>query len=605
MKKIIELFEEHAWLSWLAITGVFAFLLAASWQCWGNLIIDVGRDFYTTGELLSGKLLYRDVLFLYGPFSPYTNALLCTLFGLNVSTFVLSGLLTIVSVCILLYALARVFLDRFSSTLCVVTFLPVLAFGHYLEAGIFNFVLPYTYPSIHCIALSLAALLCFYRSIEGGGKWYFWGCSAFITATLLTRIEAGVMLMAAIGYGSALPYFHKEAARVPLKQAGLLLGLPLLAAGLVYGAFQLAILNSSSIGSIGDPAIFLMNFKANSAFTGRMTGTDALAANTLLLLKSLLFYAGICLALCAGAMLVARSTAKWKGAAQSIAFILILALLWFQKHFFPWVLQYSGVQAICAVLFFIASREYFSGRESKQQLFLGVLSLFSFLMLLRVFFNVNPKLYGFYLLVPALLCYYIFFLKVLPQKCIPRAGDARFLYSAGFVLLSLVFIAGHTGASLSMYRKRTLMVASPKGAMKVQPDYYRSYNELLEYLQGKTLPSATLVVFPEGLALNFLADRRNPMYHYSAIPPDLLKPGSEEQLMAELRSSKADYVVLLSRSTAEYKATWFGRDYAKGLMRYIQENYRVEKYFGPLPFTRSQLTAVLFRRVDREKQKPI
>ena len=65
---------------------VFALLTWWSWRKWSDPIIDVGRELYVPWQITQGRVLYRDIASLFGPLSPYVNALWFTLFGVSLRT---------------------------------------------------------------------------------------------------------------------------------------------------------------------------------------------------------------------------------------------------------------------------------------------------------------------------------------------------------------------------------------------------------------------------------------------------------------------------------------------------------------------------------------
>ena len=48
-----------------------------------NLLFDVGREVYYPERILEGKVLYKDLFVIYGPFSYLWNALLYKIFSVN------------------------------------------------------------------------------------------------------------------------------------------------------------------------------------------------------------------------------------------------------------------------------------------------------------------------------------------------------------------------------------------------------------------------------------------------------------------------------------------------------------------------------------------
>jgi hypothetical protein len=93
------------------VAVVFVAMLAATWQRWTHPIIDHGREMNVPARILAGDRLYVDVFLHYGPFAPYFNALLYTLFGINLSTLHGSGIVCAAVIVALIYWLARQLLD--------------------------------------------------------------------------------------------------------------------------------------------------------------------------------------------------------------------------------------------------------------------------------------------------------------------------------------------------------------------------------------------------------------------------------------------------------------------------------------------------------------
>ena len=63
-------------------------LLAWSWRKWPDPIIDFGRELYVSVADYRGRVLYRDLASLFGPLSPYVNAIWFRLFGVSLTTLV-------------------------------------------------------------------------------------------------------------------------------------------------------------------------------------------------------------------------------------------------------------------------------------------------------------------------------------------------------------------------------------------------------------------------------------------------------------------------------------------------------------------------------------
>ena len=123
------------------ILASFAAGLAASWQCWGNPLVDSGRELNVPLRLIHGEMLYSDVNYFYGPFSPYLNALLYR--ALHPSLWVLwgRGMVSTVLILALSYWIARQIAGRFPATLACLAITWVCALksqGNYMMAYAFG-----------------------------------------------------------------------------------------------------------------------------------------------------------------------------------------------------------------------------------------------------------------------------------------------------------------------------------------------------------------------------------------------------------------------------------------------------------------------------------
>ncbi|MDP8229922.1 MAG: hypothetical protein P9L93_02335 [Candidatus Gorgyraea atricola] len=573
---------KRGWIPALIIMGAGFYLFSVSWLRWGSLLIDTGRELYLPLSILSGKLPYRDIFYEFGPFSPYFNSLLCMIFGVHMRAFIISGALTATLMCVLLYKTSRIFLNALFSTLCVLTFLFVFAFSQHYEAGIFNYIIPYSYASIHAITLAFLALFFYYRS-----RTYF--SSLFIALLLITRVEIGIVLMVSIFIGIILDSQKQDR----LKRVAAYCLFPALAAAIVYGFF--GIITGSTVAS---KEALLINLDIKGPFTGQTLGTIDFWRNIAAILKTSLYYVAMSAVFFASGRLISLvkkiSTTKKVLIGIGVTLVVAATTVLFQKEFFHYNAQYRCVPIVCILVFIVSCRRYFA-KKDRQDLFLAVFSIFSLLLLARMFFNVRAEHSGFYLLAPGMLCYYIFFLRIVPR--ISQRKDTRAFYRFAFTVLSISFIMAHVPVSLYRYKNRTMKISSPRGAMLVHPGYYRC-KQLVEYLRKNTDPSDKLAVFPEGLTINFLSERDSPLHQYAFLPLLIsLTPDCEKNLSKELEDKDVKYVVILRRLTSEYGAARFGMDYAQDIMRYLADHYVIEKQFGPWPFTSNEFSLVLLKRL--------
>jgi len=583
--KIVTLLWKREWISFFITVCCIGYLLNFTWLKWGDILVDVGREMYVPMELASGKLLYRDIIYVYGPFSPYFNASLFKLFGTHINSLVFSGLITISLASFFLYKISRGFLNIFFSIFCVLTFLFVFAFGHHTYFGNYNFVVPYTYAATHGITLALAAVYCFFLWWNKRERRYIYSCSLCIFLTLLCRLEIGTALLLSylIG-GILLIIFLRDENKIYKTYFTFLLVIPIVFTVLVFSAFYL---NSKAIVQSG---VFAANLSYKEPFTARLFGSDDLLANIFIMLKTFLYYILYCVLFTAGAYLIEKRRAFTF--LISLVFIFI-TFMSFGK-FFKYSLQYRALPILTLIALFISVRDLVR-KKDKKELFFIVLAVFSFFVLVRMLFHAWAGHYGFYILVPSLLIYYIFFLKMIPER-LNLLISKRF-FTLSFIFLFTLFIISHFNVSKLCYDARTLRVDTNRGNLCVfNNDREQRYGELIEFLRNDTGKEETVMVIPQGIAINFLSERKNPFRYYSYLPIDIAQKDIADKIISDMEQKEVDYVVFTQKSTAEFGYPVFGRDYGRVIFEYITKNYILYKQFGPFPFTTKEYGIALFKR---------
>ena len=175
-------------LSLLALLfATLAFLCGFTWLRWGALPVDCGREMYVPFAINSGQRLYFDIWYPYGPLVPYWHAVLFRVFGTHLWVLYTVGITLVGVMAVVLYAISRTCLPPVLSFAAVFTFL-FQAF----QIGIFNYVLPYSYPATYGSVFTavLVLLLLHDLATPSHRKLFFAGVLA--GALALTKIEFGV-----------------------------------------------------------------------------------------------------------------------------------------------------------------------------------------------------------------------------------------------------------------------------------------------------------------------------------------------------------------------------------------------------------------------------
>ena len=97
------------WIARAVIVSVAAALAWHTWGHWGDFQIDNGRELYVPAEILKGKMLFRDLWYMYGPLVPYLKALLFRIFGVQLTVLYVFGLTLTFGAALLTFEVGRQF----------------------------------------------------------------------------------------------------------------------------------------------------------------------------------------------------------------------------------------------------------------------------------------------------------------------------------------------------------------------------------------------------------------------------------------------------------------------------------------------------------------
>jgi hypothetical protein len=112
-------------------------------------------------------------------------------------------------------------------------------------------------------------------------------------------------------------------------------------------------------------------------------------------------------------------------------------------------------------------------------------------------------------------------------------------------------------------------LVTPRGVMMTTSVLQRGFAEAMAFIEQRARPNDFVAVFPEGTALLFFTDRRNPLHEEITVPGFL----DEGRAIRALTEKPVALVLIANRSTPEYGPARFGRDYARRLMRLIEERF--------------------------------
>ncbi|KMP12682.1 hypothetical protein UR09_00360 [Candidatus Nitromaritima sp. SCGC AAA799-A02] len=557
---------------------------------WGDLIIDSGDQLFLPWQLSVGKVMHKDIFYHLGPLSSHLHAILFRVFGPGISVLTTFNLVVIGGLTVLIHRLFEKFADRLTATLACLVFLLVFAFGHYMPIGIFNYVLPYCYEITHGLLLALFTLYHFTRFVEDEKPARLIWIGVGVGLVFLTKIEIFFSLTASIVFGFlVLSHSGKLRPEKFMKSAfaGLVsAGLPALAF-MVY--FSIYMSPGEAFRGVFFPYVYAVGSSPGSTpFYKTVMGIDSPAINAGkmilfggIIFLPILFFLGL-------NHLSRKIRVINHPAVLTVIFLSILSASIIMKGF-PWlslaralplfILGYLTWLCIHTV------RRQRSNRADKETLPIFVFTVFSILLLMKVFLNTSIANFGFVLALPATLITIKLLLNDVPRWARKVSGRSS-LIKVTVLGLILLTTQAHAVKAYDFYRAKDFAVSSGSDTFLYYPAINWNQGIIVKIaldVINKTLePGEGFTALPTGSMLNYLTRRENPI-RYSFYDPFMWLTLGEETLTDALKEKKPPYIVLVTRRFPDFGYPVFGRDYAEGVLSWIMQNYTSVTLLGDPP----------------------
>jgi hypothetical protein len=547
-----------------ALAAATAALYLVSRGKWSDAIIDSGREWIVPDALARGELLYRDVVYWFGPFTPYAHALAFRLFGSSFVTLVAAGAAAAVCVLAALFVVIDRVAGRRQAMAWTALAVPALVFMPH--AG--GLLLGMGYRIWHAAGFALAAV-----AAASGGRRRSAGLAllagAFAGLAGLCRTEWG--LAAVAGCLLALSVSRRSLRGFPRAAAASLAAfLVVLGGGLGYfvlRAGSAAVLRDGHVLLFGLPPETREFFLAFSGIRDWPRGLAQLVYST---------------AMWAGAALVVEIVALGpteRGLARRRGRLLLLLLAVLAGAALcggaSGAVLFSAAPAVSAAALWLGLRR--AGRPRAAALaacgFLGLILSY------RRPFHIGDSAY----VGPPLLFAFVCAAGLSAAFAHRRAAGAsrrrlsRALLAASAGLTAFAF----AGRVLQYASDERIPIAATGGMLSADAATAKEVVSLSEEIRNGSSPREGLVVIPEGEVLNFLSGRANPLRDKLYIPGYLTR-ANENAVLGEISRARPAAVVLWFRTTSEYGPGAFGSEYGRDLAAWIRSHYVERARRGPL-----------------------
>jgi hypothetical protein len=579
----------------LTLIILWATLFHATWATWGSLTVDSGHEMYVPTVLSEGKMLYRDVWFMYGPAAPYFNSFLFRLFGVHLNVLYWAGSLSALGSAFFLYLTGL----RLSSWMAGWTAGAVLLLEAF-HPTIFSFPLPYSYSAVYgCLIACLFLWLAVSGATSKGWGWMF-AASMAAAVALLLKLEFGTasyLTLALLIVTRGLQQRSWKSVRTDL-----LAILP----GVVICA--LVIRWMISIGGVNFilqenfmtwPTSYFMKvygkfWLAHTGFSLSASAFVEAAKGTLVLVG---FWQGLQL------FLTRRRVKRSSRVLRAVLFLGTLTYLaiYIPRYdilrmlFFPQeMVLYVTVAALGAFLFFWRQLEL--QRAPGMVLLLICTSLLAFRILLKT----TPWDYAIYYNGPAVLSFLL-----LVRPLVPRDGAARRSVFLAELLVCLGCVAVPALYTKSVVSETAdwVPLTTERGTINVKPNLAAQYRAGIRFMKEKNAKGEAVLSVPEDVSLYFLSGTHCPT-RILQFSPGVLVPGKmTQETIQQIEQQPVRYLIWSNRLFPEYGVLRFGTDFDQTMGGYLTSHYRRADVLAPDYVRLGEWNAHVWERIPEIKSE--
>lgn len=568
-----------------------AYMLRLSWFKWPDVFIDYGRELYVPWQITQGKVLYADLNHLYGPLAHYINAFLFQVFGVGLSTLVYFNICLVILLTFLIYDLFRSTFGDFIATTAGLCFLVIFAFSQYVGIANYNFICPYSHDITYGIFLFFLTLFVL-RKYLLNQKLTFIAIIGFLSGLIfLTKVEVFIAGFTTILICFIFIFWQMRPLHMSRHLSALIFFflLPIIAF-FIYFSFHMPAIDAFRSITASFTNIFISTMIYNP-FTLWISGFDNPVKNFMILVMKVFGYTILLISAVVISYLYSRLTNKifkYGWIISIFLLVFVITLLGFLN--INWM-EIARPYPFFILLFFgFLIINLIWNRKDKSYIakFLPftLLSLFSFLLLLKMILNVHFYHYGFALAMPASLVMIALLLHYIPAF-ISRWGSktAATGYMALFICLAL----------FSYFNVTNHMYAIKNYALGKGRDRFFTFdanissrgpiiNETLKYIEKMMLKTDTFIVLPESVMLNYLSKRNNPIKYFE-FTPNFVRTIGEENILKAISLAQPSFILLSELDTSEHGDRYFGKNYARNIYSWIANNFDNKVQIGAEPLT--------------------
>jgi len=598
----------------LSVAVFFIYLLRGSWLRWSDPLIDFPRDLYLAWRLSEGDLLYQKVANWYGPLANLVQGAGFRIFGVGLDTMVwMNIVLTIVSL-LLLRAIFGALGNRLSVWLGSLVFLGVFAFNNFSDIANYNFMTPYVAQSTYSLLGLLLVLWGLLRHLKSGtpvwlGVAGFGFAVAYLDKPEATLAAAGVILFYFLAQTVNAVRQQQSAASwlrrglVWLAGGFLALWAPVLGYFWVRGGFVFSLGAANRVlVTMLDPVF--REVALNDPIMRYYMGMDHPWGNFLVELKSGALLTAACGTMALGAWLGNRRAVFSPLWGLGMIAVIASAVLggWLGMQNAEW--RDIGPALVLPVILTTCAAAGWSLRAARcgnQSVFpralgLAVVGGAASLMLVRMILRPMFSHYGFFMMpLAAWFCIHMMTVEAPRFAAHLREVRVNWLLPVSFSLWVLFAVNETVRHDLEIFAMKTYKIGEGRDhfytflpEQSEDGSVFRMTGLMMDKIEyayrHKTPGAKSLVVFPEGIAVNYHLRVPSPLAEMEFNPAALAYAG-QEHILRELQDNPPEVVGFFPREFSEFGLKYFGSDDASGrsIMLWLNAHYNLTAVGGKTP----------------------
>jgi hypothetical protein len=535
------------------LTAATVALFFVSRGKWSDAIIDSGREWIVPDALSRGELLYRDVVYWVGPFTPYVHAAWLRVFGSTLPTLTAAGIVDSLALLGTLFFAVHQVAGRRQAALWTALAIPVVIFMP--ASGGLLIGMGYRQAA----AFALLALTLVSREPAHGRAGVSWAVGALCGLAALCRTEWGIAALAAALFAG----FQRHLCARDLSAAWRTIVAAVLTFGSVIGLF---IFLAGFDPVIREGHLLLTGLPPETkTFMASFSGIGDWLRGIANLLYSACLWLSVFLLLRVLAVVrvdPGEARRRSRDLLAALAVMVVAAALGGASGPFLW----SGAPGLClfAVLW------SFRRRGSSDSVALAAFGSMGLMMSHRRFFHIGDSWYVGNPLVFAFVCAAVLLRAAIASE--PRSDSRVALERCVSFSLALLTVFAFAMRIRQYSDDPRVPISGAAGLLTATPELASAMQTAASTIRARTQPQEGLVVFPEGEILNYLSGRSNPCRHKMYLPGYLVVE-NESEILAELERKQPAAVVICQRSTSEYGPAVFGEDYGARIRAWITSRY--------------------------------